>query len=217
MKKRVALGLITAMAISTSVAMASPTDMEEGKTNVYIGAIVGGDTEASGDGVSFELDGDTGYYGGVTYGINDKWGIQVDYNSYGSEINDGPIGATLDVDAIEINALYKLNPDLNAFVGYVKAEADTELSLAGYGSIGASEDTNGVQVGLMGSYPFSDKWQAFGKVALGNNSNMYELGVSYEVAENWDIDLSYRNAEYEDFDGIDGEVDGFRLGISTSF
>ena len=32
MKKRVAFGLITAMALSTSVAMASPVDMEEGKT-----------------------------------------------------------------------------------------------------------------------------------------------------------------------------------------
>ena len=213
MKKRVAFGLITAMALSTSVALASPMDMEEGKTNVYVGATFGGDTEVEG----LELDGDTGFYGGVTYGINDKWGVQVDYNSYGSEIAEGRNSLELDVEALEINAVYKLNPNLNAFVGYVTADADLDLKIGGQAAQTAGEDTSGVQIGLMGNYPIADKLDAFGKIAIGNNSNMYELGVSYAVAENWNIDLSYRNAEYKDFDDVDGEIDGFRLGVSASF
>ncbi len=217
MKKRVALGLITAMALSTGVAMASPMDMEEGKTNVYVGAVFSGDTEVDDGYEKLKFDGDTGFYGGVTYGINDKWGVQLDYNSYGSEIENGMASLGVDVEALELNVVYKVNPYLNAFAGYVTADADLDLKIGGSSVIKDSADTNGVQIGVMGKYPFSDKFDAFAKVAVGNNSNMYELGVSYEVAENWNVDLSYRNAQYDDFEGLDGEVDGIRLGVSASF
>ena len=83
MKKRVALGLITAMALSTSVALASPMDMEEGKTNLYFGWTFGGNTDLGGqDG---KIDGDVGAYLGATYGINDKWGVQLDFNNYAAD------------------------------------------------------------------------------------------------------------------------------------
>lgn len=217
MKKRAALGLITAMAISTSVAMASPVDMEEGKWNVNIGATFSGDTEVDDGYDTVKIDGDTGYYGGVTYGINDKWGVQLDYNNYGSEISSEGAELEVDIKAIEFNVLYKVNPYVNAFVGYVKADGDLDLKYEGASILKDSADTDGVQVGLTGSYPFADRWQAFGKVALGNNNSMYELGVSYAVADNWDIDLSYRNAQYDDFEGLDAEIDGIRFGVSTSF
>ena len=81
-----------------------------------------------------------------------------------------------------------------------------------------SDDTDGVHLGVMGSYPLSDKWGLFGKVALGNNSEVYELGVSYDLSDKWGMDLSYRDAEYKDLeDVLDVNYDGVRLGISTSF
>lgn len=219
MKKRVVYGLVAAMALSTSVALASPMDMEEGKTNVYVGAMFSGDTEVDDGQDTFKLDGDTGFYGGITYGINDKWGVQFDYNKYGSEWEYEPANLDVDVEAMEFNVLYKVNPNLNAFVGYVTADAEIGLDFLGSSYDLGSYDTDGFQVGVMGKYPFSDKFGVFGKVALGNNSNMYELGVSYAFAQNWNVDLSYRDAQYDDFDdaGVDGEIDGFRLGVSTSF
>lgn len=219
MKKRVALGLITAMALSTSVALASPVDVEEGKANVYVGAIVGGDTEIGDDAGSAEFDGDTGFYGGVTYGINDKWGVQLDYNSYGSEVANNGAAIDVDVEALELNVVYKVNPYLNAFVGYVTADADVALKYQGDTLLDDGSDTDGFHIGLMGNYPIADKFDAFAKAAIGNNSNMYEIGVSYAFAENWNVDLSYRDSEYKDFnDGaVDGQIDGFRLGVSASF
>lgn len=212
MKKRVALGLITAMALSTSVALASPMDMEEGKTNLYFGWTFGGNTDLGGqDG---KIDGDVGAYLGATYGINDKWGVQLDFNNYAAEekISRG-LKADMDVDVLEVNAVYKIDQNLNAFVGYV--DADAELKATGLGSVSA--DTDGVHLGVMGSYPLSDKWGLFGKVALGNNSEAYELGVSYNLSDKWGMDLSYRDAEYKDLRGSDIEVKGIRLGATTRF
>ena len=186
---------------------------------MYIGAIFVGDTEVDDGQDTLKLDGDTGLYGGITYGINDKWGVQFDYNKYGSEWKYESANMDVDVEVLEFNVLYKVNPYLNAFAGYVTADAEFGLDILGSSYDLGSYDTDGFQVGVMGNYPFSDKFGAFGKLAIGNNSNMYELGVSYTFAENWNVDLSYRDAQYDDFDdaGVDGEIDGVCLGVSTSF
>lgn len=211
MKKRIVLGIVAALAVSTSVAMASPVEMNEGQWSVNLGAMISPDAEMDSYGTT-DLDGDTSFYGGVTYGITDKWGVQYDYSHYGMSysIFDG------DLDASEFNVLYKLNDNVNVFAGYVYAGA--KFSVLGE-SIGMH--TDGFQAGLTGWYPLGDKVKTFGKVGLGNNSRVYEIGFSYAIADNWDVDLSYRDVEYKDFESYgeygDFSFDGVRLGVSTSF
>lgn len=208
MRKQIALGMITALALSTSVALASPMEMNEGQFSVNIGAMISPDAEADAAG-TVDLDGDTSFYGGVTYGITDKWGVQYDYSHYGASV----YRVDTDLDVSEINVLYKLDPHLNAFAGYVYAGGDMHLRNESVGS-----HTDGFQAGLTGWYPLNDKFKTFGKIGLGNNSHVYEIGFSYAVADNWDVDLSYRDVEYKDFeDRVDVSYDGVRLGLSTSF
>lgn len=210
MKKRVAIGMITAMVLSTGVALASPVEMEEGKWNVSAGVMFSPDSSVDdGDG-EIDYDSDTSVFGGVTYGITDKWGVQVDYSHYDSSFSI----ADAKLDATEFNVVYGLNPNLNLFAGYVYAGATVEAM----GRTIGSSHTDGFQAGLSGWYPLGDKFKTFGKVGIGNNSRVYEIGFSYAVSDNWDVDLSYRDAEYKDLeDVLDVNYDGVRLGISTSF
>lgn len=215
MKKKIALGLLATMITATGVAMASPVEMEQGKWNVNMGAMISPDGEQDetiNQSRNYDLDGDTSFYGGVTYGLTDKWGLQVDYSHYGGDAAWGDVK----LDATEFNVLYKLDPHVNAFAGYLYAGAKETL-----GSTKYSAHTDGFQVGLTGWYPLGDKVKTFGKVGIGNNSHIYEIGFSYAVADNWDVDLSYRDVKYKDFkDGRiidDYSFDGVRLGLSTSF
>ncbi len=211
MKKRIAIGMITAMMLSAGVATASPVEMEEGKWNANIGVMFSPDSSVDdGDG-EIEFDSDTSFYGGVTYGITDKWGVQLDYSHYDSNFNIADVKA----DATEFNVLYGLNPNLNLFAGYVYAGVNVKVSEMHFDE---GAHTDGFHVGLSGWYPLGDKFKTFGKVGIGNNSRIYEIGFSYAVSDNWDVDLSYRDAEYKDLeDVLDVNYDGVRLGVSTSF
>lgn len=211
MKKQVVLGMIATLALSTSVALASPMEMNEGQWNVNMGVMFSPDSEWDGD-ESWDLDGDTSFYGGVTYGITDRWGVQVDYSHYDADDQE----LDIKVDATEYNVLYKIDPHLTAFAGYIYV-GDKEKNIDDDGVWKGGYHTDGFQAGLMGWYPLADKFKTFGKVGLGNNSRVYEIGFSYAVADNWDLDLSYRDVEYKDFENVDISFDGVRLGLSTSF
>lgn len=213
MKKRIVLGIVAALAVSTSIACASPIEMEQGKWNANVGVMFSPDLDLENNyGYGTKDSGDTSIYGGVTYGITDKWGVQVDYSHY----KTGDAFETDKLDATEFNVLYKLNDNVNVFAGYVYAGMNATVEGYDFGGM----HTDGFQAGLTGWYPLGDKFKTFGKVGLGNNSRVYEIGFSYAIADDWDVDLSYRNAEYKDLGDAmewDFEYDGVRLGVSTSF
>lgn len=229
MKKRIVFGMIGVLAVLTASACASPYEMQDGKWNVNMGVTIDADADVDWNGRVPSLDGDTSFFGGVTYGLTDKWGIQVDYSHYKAEYQYENGNRDMPkLDATEVNLLYRLNPYANVFIGYVYAGLDWQDRWAGTNGQWFSSHTDGVQVGLSGWYPLSDKFKTFGKVGVGNNSRIYEIGFSYAIADNWDIDLSYRDAEYKDFsyhndlyggfaDHLDLSYDGVRLGVSTSF
>ena len=200
MKKKVLSALVATMVVGSVTAMAAPAEIQEGQWNITMGSSISPSADIGG----WEADSDCGFYGNITYGLTDDWAIQYDYSHY--DYNDG--WAAAKGDASEVNVLYKLSPNLNAYAGYVYYGED-------YGGYGY--DTNGYQVGLQGWYPIADKVKLFGKAGIGNNSQIYELGAGYALADNWDIDVSYRYAEYQDVGGIDNEFKGVRAGISTTF
>lgn len=200
MKKKVLSALLATMVVGSVTAMAAPAEIEEGKWDVTIGASFSPNSEYDGT----DFDGDSGFYGNVTYGMDDQWAIQYDYSHYGYSAR----GIEGKGDASEVNVLYELNPNLNAYVGYVYYGEN----FAGHGY-----HNDGFQVGLQGWYPLADKVNLFGKVGVGNNSQVYELGAAYKFVDDWGLDVSYRWAEYEDIGGGDYQFDGVRAGISTTF
>ena len=201
MKKKVLSALVATMVVGSVTAMAAPAEIQEGQWNITMGSSISPSTDTGG----YDADGDSGFYGNVTYGLTDDWAIQYDYSHYG--YNDGGIDAK--GDASEVNVLYKLSPHLNAYAGYVYYGED-------YG--GDGYDTNGYQVGLQGWYQIADKVKVFGKAGIGNNSQVYEIGAGYALADTWDLDVSYRYADYEDVRGsADITYDVIRLGITTKY
>lgn len=206
MRKVAIVGLTCAWAMATAIACAAPTELEQGKLNLNMGVMVSPNAEYN-DG--FDLSTSASFYGGVTYGLGDKWGIQYDYSHYGASA----YGTDFDLDANEFNVLYKLDTHLNVFAGYVYAGMRMSDRYDRFGA-----NTDGFQAGLTGRYPLCDKVKTFGKIGLGNKSHVYEIGFSYAIADNWDIDLAYRDAEYKEIGGIvDMSYDGVRLGVSTAF
>lgn len=121
MKKR-ALLLATVAACVTSAAFATPqTQWQEGQWQVDLGAW---NVEASVD--SDKLLGDLGegnvttddkwnLYGGVTYGLNDRWAVQ--YNYYGLETKGSNSTGEIytDGNSQEVNALYSINKNFAAY------------------------------------------------------------------------------------------------------
>ena len=211
MKKKILSALVATMVAGSVTAMAAPTEIQDGKWDVTLGTSFCPNSEYD-DGEKSELDGDCGFYGNITYGLTDDWAIQYDYSHYGYCVEGVAEGKG---DASEVNVLYKLSPHLNAYAGYVYyGEKYTD-------TIGSdSYHTDGYQVGLQGWYPLGEKVNLFGKIGIGNNTEIYELGTTYKLADNWGLDVSYRYAEYKDFnDGYDGEYqfNGVRAGISTTF
>ena len=169
MKKKVLSALIATMVVGSVTAMAAPAEIEEGKWDITLGTSFSPNTEDNG----YDVDGDSGFYGNVTYGMDDKWAIQYDYAGY-------------------------------VYYGE-KYDGD------GY-------HTDGVQIGLQGWYPIADQVNLFGKIGLGNNNQIYEIGAAYKFADDWGLDVSYRWAEYKDVgDVTDLQFDGVRAGISTTF
>lgn len=201
MKKKVLTALVATMVIGSVSAMAAPAEIQDDQFNITMGYSISPSSDLGG----YDFDVDCGFYGNVTYGLTDKWALQYDYSHYsygGDGWNEGK------GDASEVNVLYKLTPHLNAYAGYV---------YYGENYAGDGYDTQGCQVGLQGWYPLSDKFKLFGKAGIGNNSQIYEIGAGYALADNWDLDVSYRYAEYQDVGGWDMQFDGARVGISTTF
>lgn len=224
MKKQMVMGLVAALAVSTSVACASPYEMQDGKWNVTMGAMITPDTEIGG----LDFDGDTSFYGTVTYGLNDRFGIQLDYSHYGSDRNWGRLyegepdfdteyHTISDLDATELNVVYKLTDHINVFAGYNYTGVDYDTKAWGREYHGWSGHTDGVHAGLMGHYPLGDRLDIFTKLSFGSNMQIRQIGLSYAFADNWAVDVSYRDAEYKDINNIDFEYDGMRIGVSTSF
>lgn len=223
MNKRVAIGLVAALALSTSVACASPYEIQESKWNVNIGAMINPDSEIGG----VDFDGDTSFYGTVTYGLTDRVGIQLDYSHYGADHNwghlymgteyDNEYHSLTDLDATELNVIYKLTDHVNVFAGYNYVGVDYDQKAWGNNYHYWGGHTDGVHAGLMGHYPLNDRLDIFTKLVFGNNLQVRQIGLAYEFVDNWEVDLSYRDVEYKDIGGMDFEYDGVRIGVSTSF
>ena len=192
---------IASLVLTTGIAMAAPQPLEEGQFTLMKGYSISPDAEAGGH----DYDGKSGFFGNLTYGMGDGWGIQYDY-SHGEYTGRGFKAKT---DASEINLLYRIDDNVNAYAGY---------TYMGLSQPQGGASASGIQIGVQARYPFSDKFIGFGKLGVGTASQVYELGIGYVLNDRHDIDLSYRYAEYEDVQGgADITYDGIRIGMTTKF
>lgn len=188
--------------VSAATAFASPqTDIEKGKTSVDIGAF-NSKTALGG----YDLDTKTTLDAGITTGISNKIALQYKYHNLKAEAND--------VQMQELNALYKLTPNTDAFVGVNRFSGN--LTGDDYNS------KNKLQVGITTTVPLGTSLNAWGTVAAGDDLVNCELGISHPLTENADFNVYYRytkedNATFKNGGALDFENNGFGLGVTLKF
>ncbi len=217
MKKILYITAILIFALST-VSFASPaTDYSQGKVAIDISIRPNMDLDFGGN----KLDGKSSNPNlGVTIGLGNKMAFQyrndaADSKSYtfGGSVYGIAINGEIhgDFKAQEYNLLYKIDKNLTALVGLTNAKGSLKASgtIGGQpGSIDFSgKDSNGYQVGLIGTTKLAEKANAYGIISAGNKITNYEVGVSYEFTKNAEFNLFYRDTTYKGIKVTYGGVD----------
>lgn len=220
----------------SSACFASPlSDYSQGKIALDINARPSMDLKVSAQGESGELDGNnTNLDLGLTAGLGNKWAIQyrnstANSKDFSGDVYDIGVNAHTQLKAQELNALYQFNKNVSGFVGLTKASAKVKGSIAVDGDTYSGEisgkDTNGYQVGVIGTNKIADKTNAYGIISAGNKITNYEIGVSYDVAKDTELNLFYRDTKYKDlrlndgadFPEFDYQAKGVGYGLTLKF
>ena len=203
MDKKIILGMALCLSVS-SAAFASPLDdYDMGKFSIDLGTSISPDMDVNGH----SLDGKSRINGGVTAGLGSNWALQF---RYADNKSDAFRGNNYNLKAQEYNALYRVNPNFSIFAGLVNARVER----------GNYDDSQkGFQVGLLGQMDFTDRFNGWASVAAGDTSNAYEIGLGYGLTEMVDLNLFYRYAKYDDFDGSVDDVTtkGLNAGVTVRF
>lgn len=203
MNKKVVLGVMLCASVS-SVALASPLDdYDMGRFSIDLGTSISPDMDVNGGSV----DGKSRINGGVTAGLGNNWALQFRYADHKSDVF---AGNDYNLKAQEYNALYRVNPNFSLFAGLVNARVER----------GHYDDSQkGFQVGLLGQMDFTDQLNGWASVAAGDTSKAYEIGLGYGLTETVDLNLFYRYAKYDEFDGAVDDVTakGLNAGVTVRF
>ena len=238
--KKVILTSAILLAFS-AVGMASPlTDYSQGKVAVDISVRPSMDVEGSDSSGILKADGKNNNLDlGLTVGLGNKFAFQYKNNHGDSKkylVNDIIYGYAIngtihsELKAQEFNMLYKVDKSLSAFLGYTTAKASLHASgtVDGQPAAGslAGNSANGYQVGLIGTTLIGDKAVAYGVLGIGNKISSYEIGLSYEVAKDIDLNIFYKDTKYKklklEYNGTQsGEFDykasGIGYGVTFKF
>lgn len=202
--RKIIAGLMVLGVMASSTAFASPlAKLEAGKGKIDASLSLSPGFKGEGGGRTEDLDGKTRYRLGAVYGIGDN--MALDYTYAAHEGNKE--GAT--VQSHQINLDYQLNDYVTAFGGYIFNKLKTDYY---------DDTTNGYQVGLVGRYGFNDKTTGWAKFGIGNTITQYEVGVGYDLTNNWEANLSYNDSKYKDFKGDNAaKTHAVNLGVSYKF
>jgi len=150
----------------------------------------------------------------VTTGLGNNFALQ--YSQY-RPVGQSEYGSEWGMSTKELNVLYQLNKKVSAFAGYHRAH---------YVGEPYTPNSNRLQVGLIGYDKIADKTTLYGTLGVGNDLLNWETGVSYQVAPNLEVNLSYRYKKVSNLsDGYETENDytdnvtarGFGYGITYKF
>ena len=201
-KKKILLGAVALSLLATSAAYAAPmTSMDKGTGAIDASFSMGSSLEAEYRGESFDLDGNSRYRLGATYGLGDKLGIAYKYACHAGDYDSS-------VQSHQLNLMYQFNPNVTAFAGYVHNRGEIENS---------SDTQNGYQVGVLGRMEIAKRTSAWASIGVGNKITAYEVGVGYDLTNNFDVNLFYNDTKYKDFDGPDFKTHGVNLGVTYHF
>lgn len=145
-------------------------------------------------------------YGGITYGVASKWGIQYQYHGlstkncyenyssdYGYTYNPmPPFHATGSTQ--ELNVLYSVHPNVAVFVGYNHFYSPMPLAPNARGLF---------QGGIVAQTALNKNLDLYGTVAFGtHNLFTWEAGLDYKLSKDWSVNVGYRYTKASLYEGI---------------
>ncbi|MBC8016805.1 MAG: outer membrane beta-barrel protein [Sporomusaceae bacterium] len=186
---------------------------------------------------SDSLSGKGGLELGATLGLGNNFALQ--YKGLEAEANKTyplcdnlAISLNPKIRSHEYNVLYNINKNFSAFAGLVRVTPNVNvavnyndyyepqdyastayvygINLNGQATLGA-KDKNIGQVGIIATTKIFDKTNLYGIAAFGKDYRNLEAGVGYEFSKDWELNVNYRSAKYDNLQIANGsytETDG---------
>lgn len=135
---------------------------------------------------SKKVDGKKNVGYGITAGIGFGFAGQYTYNDFKTKTS---LNGSSEIKAQQICLIDNLIDTLvnvSVFGGVSQTQA-----------VGSSQH-NGVVVGIAANVPITSSTKAYGVLSTGNRVSGYEIGLSYELAKNTDLNIGYRDTKYKD-------------------
>lgn len=210
MKKKSLVMTVAALAAFTSIASAAPaTSWEQGQWQVDLGA---SDPKAKFDGL--ESDTKWNFNGGLGYALSDKWALRYDYHGLKTEAGDFKTAG----DENEVNLMYSLGRNAALFAGWARINNDFDGSVARgtYGIDSSDSVVNNVaQFGAIVKADLAKNLALYAEGALGTKkTSMWEAGLSYTIAKDWDLNAGYRYLDTKLDDDNNIKYRGFLVGLT---
>ena len=203
MNKKIIMSVLFGTLLTASTAMAAPLDdFSKGKTAVDLGfnwsSKIENDTN--------KWDGKSAMYAGVTTGLGNNIALRYKYDNWQGREN----GAKGNVQVHQLAAMYQVAPGISPYLGWAMYKEGVKVGGLDLGN----ETTNTAHIGIVAQHKFAqNKAKVWGDVAFGTKKTQnYEIGVGYEVAKNWDLNLTW---QYNKAD--DSTYKGFKTGVTYKF
>jgi opacity protein-like surface antigen len=158
---------------------------------------------------------------GITTGLGNKWAIQ--YRHFNPKGQDPVYSSrTNQTRTQELNVLYQVNKNWSAFAGYHLADYRLLFNNVIHS---ATETKRTVQFGIIGTTRIFEKTNLYGLVGIGSQLSNLEVGLSYELTPNLELNVSYRQLKNNHlnfnapFQGrtVDSTVKGWGFGLTCKF
>lgn len=199
MRKILAATVIASMmAAGSAFAASMPVlDVEQGQTQMNLEYMTGANINT--DGQDAWQDNENGLAIAADYGINDDLALQVAHSRIQA---DGP-----DFKINEINGVYRVNENFNAFLGAMRASFD-------------GEHETWMQLGAIGHMPLGEKVDGFAKLGFGTDDlrHVFQVGAKYQINDQFDAHAYYEHNKFNFFDDdMKSGQKGYYFGVGYKF
>lgn len=236
MKKTICI-FTACMAVGSSIGLAAPANAsyEQGKVTVDLAMELSPTFNTDSAGTTIKHDGESQFKGGATVGLGHNFALQYQYsknkmkevvsrgaNNSGTETDNG------EVTSNEVNLLYKVSPNLSAYIGNQHVNGSMNFDFVfddpANGSIHTAIDSskNYAQAGVIVQQELSKQLTGWASVGIGPDLTDYKIGLAYKVNKNVDFDVYYSDTNYRSFANYAGtdydmKLKGVNMGVSLKF
>lgn len=195
---KILAALTMGLILTGTTVFASPAaEFEKGAVVLEVGSTLNSKVKGRGF-MNLDANGESGYKYSITTGISDKFALQYKQGNFKSEqktvtIGGGSLTTYAKAQPMDINLLYKVNPNLVLITGY-------EHNKISYGQYVASDSSSAFHIGLSGTHKLDDKATLFATVLTGKDVSLKEAGVSYKLSAVSAVTVSYAERKMKDMD-----------------